>query len=479
MKICPNCQRKYAAKLMYCPRDGARLDELVAGDPLVGHIVDGRYRIDDRIDEGGIGIVYRAHHEQMPRVAALKILRREYTTNAELVARFQREVHTIVRIDHPNIVEVYDCGHDERAGYYVAMRFLEGQSLADRIDNGPQLTMLQALSVWDAVTDAVIAAHDEGVIHRDIKPDNIFLENDVRSPTGFVTRLLDFGLAKLTEGWTETHGQSSPRLTAASLAIGTPGTMAPEQIRGKEADERSDVYSLACVLHELLTGRQVFAANTRPEMYRLHVFEAAKPPSSQPGCSWITPATDELMLKMLAKERDERPRTVREVVRLLEKERHALEAGWTAAHIESELDFMRFEDIPARRTHLRQTAIGTDTVLVVDDETSIRKLIGLLLTRNGYEVAEATGGQEALMWLGRNTKPAAIVLDMMMPGMDGATCLRGIRSLGFTGPVVLCTSMDDNAIPQPLRDAPNVGIVDKVGALHEVIERIKGLTDSA
>ncbi len=278
MKRCPNCSNLYADQLRFCPLDGHRLDHEVSADPLIGRLIDGRYRVDSVIGEGGIGVVYRAHHDRMPRQVALKVLRSELTAHGDLVARMQREVETIVRIDHPSIVEVYDCGRDEMAGYYVAMRYLEGATLAERIDRGPKLTILQSLACFDAVLDAVCAAHSAGVVHRDIKPDNIFLVKDARAPLGFQPRLLDFGLAKLPEPWQTFDGSVSQRITTAALALGTPGTMAPEQIRGLEADQRADVYSLGCVLYELLTDQQVFAGQTRAEMFRLHATKAPPPP---------------------------------------------------------------------------------------------------------------------------------------------------------------------------------------------------------
>lgn len=477
MKQCPTCQNKYADKLSYCPLDGERLTFEVARDRLVGHIIDHRYRIDAPVGEGGIGVVYLAHHEKMPRKVALKILRSEFTTHEELVARFQREVQTIVRIDHPNIVEVYDCGHDPVAGYYVAMRFLEGQALADRIDNGPGMTILQSLGCFDAVLDACGAAHRAGVVHRDIKPDNIFLETDSREPLGFRTILLDFGLAKLMHRWWDVDSSASQRITRAALAMGTPGTMSPEQIRGEDADERSDIYSLGCVLYELLTGQQVFEVDSRAEMFRLHATHAPDPPSSRPGGQWIGPKTDELVLQMLAKSKLTRPADVGEVHSRFRRLRHQLETDWTSAHVRYELAGVSLRPNERLRSHLRATAPGVGTVLVVDDQPQIRRLVSLLLARNGYTVNECSSGEEALVWLGANPRPAGVVLDVMMPGMDGATCLAGMRSLGFAGPVVLCTSIESSQLPDNVRTAEGVAVVDKVGGLHElpgVLARLGG-----
>ncbi len=189
--------------------------------------------------------------------------------------------------------------------------------------------------------------------------------------------------------------------------------------------------------------------------------------------------TDALLVAMLAKRREDRPQSVREVRERVAELRHHLETGWSAARMERELDGVDLNAKAGFRTHLRESSPGTNTVLVVDDEPQIRRLVALLLERSGHGTAEVGSGEDALMWLGSNARPSAVVLDLMMPGMDGASCLRGMRSLGYRGPVVICTSIERGRIPAQLREAENVAIIDKLAGIGDIPSAIGALNRKA
>ena len=207
----------------------------------------GDYELRRELGRGGMGVVYEAHEVTLDRTVALKILPRKFSSDPAYVARFLNEARAAARLDHPNIVMVHVVG--EAAGRrFIAMELVRGAPLSSQIRAEQPLPALKALSLVRQVAAALSAAHAHGVIHRDIKPQNIMVDTEGR------VKVLDFGLAKL-------HG-STAALTATGASLGTPRYMAPEQIQGRPADARTDIYSLGIVLFELLAGRPAFDADS-------------------------------------------------------------------------------------------------------------------------------------------------------------------------------------------------------------------------
>ena len=244
----PNDSRQLAQRLV---RDGL-LTEYQTRRFLNGKshgLLVGKYVILDRLGSGSMGRVYKAHHQLMGRVVALKIIAPEIVTNERVVARFQREMRLVGRLDHPNVVRAYDA--DQSNGIlYIVMEYVTGQSLGQRLKEGP-------LAPVDAVTYAAQAAlglahaHEQGIVHRDVKPSNLLL-NDERQ-----VKVLDLGLGVLMDG--DTHATFA---TADGIAVGTVDYMSPEQACGRDVDGRSDLFSLGCSLYHLITGRQAFPGDT-------------------------------------------------------------------------------------------------------------------------------------------------------------------------------------------------------------------------
>jgi serine/threonine-protein kinase len=218
-------------------------------DPI-GMIVDGKYDICQRVAAGGVGTVYRARHRFTGRQVALKLLNEQYTRDKIMSERFLREAKAAAEIGHPNIVEVVDAGVDEAVGVYVAFDFLEGLDLADAYRR-KLLSIRQILDVGDGVLDALAAAHQAGIIHRDIKPPNIFLLPGEHG--SFSVRVLDFGAAKRQKVSVEES------LTTFGTVIGTPAYMSPEQASGQSVDPRTDIWSVGAVLFRGLAERPPFA----------------------------------------------------------------------------------------------------------------------------------------------------------------------------------------------------------------------------
>jgi serine/threonine protein kinase len=215
---------------------------------MIGQVVDGRYRIEKLVGEGGMGRVYLAEHVEIGRRVAMKILHPVYSHMPDLVERFRREARAASRIGHPHIVDVTDSGRTREGSVYFVMEYLEGVDLGTVIEREGAIEIRRALRIVTQICRALAAAHSAGIIHRDLKPENIFLT--MRDNTSDFVKVLDFGIAKSAEAervW-------SRRLTSPGMAMGTPEYMAPEQAAGKPADERCDVYAVGAILYEALTG---------------------------------------------------------------------------------------------------------------------------------------------------------------------------------------------------------------------------------
>jgi hypothetical protein len=242
---------------------------LSAPTSLIGRSY-GSYKLVARLGEGGMGQVYRASHPDPSKKPAVKVLLPHLCEKPQVIGRFFNEAKAATRIQHPGIVEIYDYGTTEDGGAYIAMELLEGQSLAERIAAG-KMEIPLVLEIAGQIAGALEAAHGEGIIHRDLKPDNLFLVADPSLPLGLRVKILDFGIAKLTEG-------SEVEATRAGMMMGTPRYMAPEQSRGAgSVDRTADLYALGCIVFEMLTGRPPFAGDTPGEMIAQHLIEDAPP----------------------------------------------------------------------------------------------------------------------------------------------------------------------------------------------------------
>jgi serine/threonine-protein kinase len=246
-KVCPQCRAEYEATLDLCPDDGASLVEAAAAvDPLVGQILADRYRIIRTLGEGGMGRVYLAEHVRMGRLSAVKVMNPALAPTPDAISRFNREAANASRINHPNVAAIYDFGETEDGTLYLAMEFVEGQTLTSLLRNAGPLTPARAAELAGQVADGLTAAHRLGIVHRDLKPDNILVthHHDGRE----WAKVVDFGIAK------STTQDSNQTVTSLGISIGTPEYMSPEQIAGEPLDARTDLYSLALVLFNMLTG---------------------------------------------------------------------------------------------------------------------------------------------------------------------------------------------------------------------------------
>src|SRR5947209_5578529 len=272
MKTCPRCGRQYADTNTLCPADGTVLKRGDKDDGLIGQVLAGKYRIDEKIDEGGMGCVYRATHVLMEKVIAVKVLHPALAADDKIVARFTREAKAASRISHPHAISVTDFGESENGVVYLVMEYLRGRALKDIVRDGGPMPLSRVVEIVRQVAGALDAAHAEGVVHRDLKSDNIMLEEATGG--GDWAKVLDFGIAKIQQDVDTTD----PGLTAPNLIIGTPQYMSPEQCsQASDIDARSDIYSFGIILFEMLAGHVPFAGDSPTATMMKHLQEP--PPS--------------------------------------------------------------------------------------------------------------------------------------------------------------------------------------------------------
>lgn len=262
-KFCPVCGEKFLGEVKYCQQDHTELVEL-SSDPLIGQRLNERYLILEYVNSGGWGSVYKAKDVMMDRLVAVKLLHAHLATDANQLKRFQQEIQTSSKLNHPNICTVYDCGIYNDISPYLVMEYLEGDCLDMILASDEPISVRRCVSIFSQVCSALAEAHRFQLVHRDIKPSNIMLMSEDR------VKVLDFGLAKFIAG-------KSERLSSTGEIYGTLQYMSPEQLKGGNIDARSDIYSLGCVLYEALSGKKVCASETPYECIIKHVQEPPVP----------------------------------------------------------------------------------------------------------------------------------------------------------------------------------------------------------
>jgi serine/threonine-protein kinase len=296
MKVCPVCGKEYSDTSTLCPVDAAvlRHDE----DPLIGKTLAGKYLVESLIKHGGMGAVYRGKHVLMEKTVAIKVLRPSLAVDDEVVARFSREAKAASRISHPHAVSVTDFGEDEDGVVFLVMEYLDGRTLKDIIRSESPLALDRIVEIVRQVAGALDAAHQQGVIHRDLKSDNIMLS---QTNGGDWAKVLDFGIAKITQP----HGKPDPDITAANLVVGTPQYMSPEQCaQSGPLDARSDIYSFGIILYEMLAGRVPFTGDSPTVIMMQQVQDP--PPSVLEARPDLPGAVADVVKRALAKQPTDR-----------------------------------------------------------------------------------------------------------------------------------------------------------------------------
>jgi eukaryotic-like serine/threonine-protein kinase len=269
----------------------------------------GRYEIRSLLGTGGMGEVYLAHDYQLRRSVAIKLLPSEFTQNKERLRRFEHEAYAASALNHPNILTIHEIGTEQDL-HCIVTEYIEGESLRDRLHRRA-IELREVLDVSIQVASALASAHKAGIVHRDIKPENIMLRND-----GYV-KVLDFGLAKLTESapLQKQIGEDAPTQTMIKTdpgaVVGTAYYMSPEQARALEVDARTDIWSLGCVIYEMVTGRMPFEGPSTNDVIALILHK--EPPALSLYGTEIPAELDRIVTKSLEKDREERYQAVKEL----------------------------------------------------------------------------------------------------------------------------------------------------------------------
>ncbi len=363
MAFCPKCQRPFPGQAGYCPFDGAELvggagipdsvtiaendsvadhGQLAVGDEsavvaisamessanavklfaeakdsvhrgLIGKTLDGRYRIESVLGEGGMGIVFLARHVVIEKLVAVKVLKKKASKRGSVAERFVREAKAASRIGHPNIIDVTDFGTTKNGITYSVMEYVEGATLAEVIRFESPLAVERMLRIAAQMARALVAAHRKGVVHRDLKPDNVFLVDRDGRPD-FV-KIVDFGIARVLP----IPGDSNvARLTRAGTVFGTPEYMAPEQASGRtDTDHRVDIYSLATIMYEMLTGRVPHKGDSTIRTLAMQMLDPIPALRDLEITADLEPAVEAIVMRGLEKKREDRYQDMSEMLQAI------------------------------------------------------------------------------------------------------------------------------------------------------------------
>ncbi len=311
MKQCPTCGQQFEDSIKFCPADASQL--VMVGqerltDPFLGVVLGTKYRIEEKIGEGGMGKIYLARHITLKKRYAVKMLNAEFSRNQEAVERFRREATTAGELDHPNIINVTDIDYTGDGLAYIVMEFLEGREMRKDLTDTPVLPVDRLVRIFTQVCRALDAAHARGIVHRDLKPENIFLVDLPDQPD--TVKLLDFGISKIKTG-------GSTNLTQTGMVIGTPHYMAPEQAKGdRDIDHRADIFALGAILYESCTGQVPATGDTATAiLMKILLEEPIAPRQLNPN---LSPEVEAVIYRAMQKDRNLRFQSCAEMAEALQ-----------------------------------------------------------------------------------------------------------------------------------------------------------------
>ena len=282
---------------------------MAKADSLIDQMVGGRFRVQSLLGEGGMGEVYKGRHEPLGDTVAIKVLKKEHAKDERMVARFRREARSTSRVQHRNVVSIFDMGQLDDGRLYLVMEYIKGRSLVEILDEEGALSVERAVRLSVQIADAMAAAHSMGIMHRDLKPENIVVIN---TPEGEHVKVLDFGLARMVE-----NNAPEDKITMSGEVFGTPVYMSPEQCFGETLSYPTDVYSFGACFFELLTGEPPFEGNNIVAIMLAHKNQAPRVPSEVYPDNQIPPELDAFVLRCLSKTAAERYPTGVELAREL------------------------------------------------------------------------------------------------------------------------------------------------------------------
>jgi serine/threonine-protein kinase len=315
MKICPRCHLRYENQDNICPQDGVRLEALPEDkkqvyDALIGSVIEGRYKIISKLGQGGMGAVYKAEQIRMNRICAIKVIPEDMAQNGDAIERFNREAQMSALINDPHAVTVYDFGETNNGMYFLAMEYVDGETLASLIKRERILDLNRTFEIVRQAGQALACAHNQNIVHRDLKPDNIML---AKKDGNIWVKVLDFGIAK------RSVDDKSNDLTQTGMVIGTPLYMSPEQLAGEKLDPKSDIYSFSIIAYQLLTGKLPFTGENAQSIMVKRITENPIPPTVANPQVLIPPGVEAAIMNALIRKRDMRTPTIQRFVEQFEQ----------------------------------------------------------------------------------------------------------------------------------------------------------------
>jgi serine/threonine protein kinase len=311
MKICPECQKQFNDNATFCGEDGSRLTSISQdknSDPLVGTWLDAKFRIISKLGQGGMGAVYKAEHARMGRLCAIKVVPPELAKKPEALERFEREAKLSSLLKDPHAIGVYDFGKTLDGMFYLVMEFVEGETLSAILRREGHLPLPRVVEICRQAGAALADAHSQNIIHRDLKPDNIMICN--KNGKDWV-EVLDFGIAKFS------HEEND--LTNVGLVMGTPAYMSPEQVSGEKLDTRTDVYSFALIVYQMLVGTLPFPIESSQNTMISRLLNNPQPPSLTNPNVILPKGVEQAIMLALARNREERTPSIEHFVEQLEQ----------------------------------------------------------------------------------------------------------------------------------------------------------------
>jgi len=367
MKKCPQCSQTFDDRYSVCPTDNSTL-VMDSSDPMLGRLLDNRYRMTKKIGEGGMGAIYQAVHTEMGRTCAIKLLAPITTGRDEALARFKREAKMASRIDNPHAVTIYDFGEAENGLLFLAMEYIDGRPLSGIITEHRMLSIDRVVHITNQIAEALSAAHALGIVHRDLKPDNVMITR--KGKDGDYVKVLDFGIAKTVAD------DSADNLTKTGFVLGTPVYMSPEQLLGEKLDGRSDIYSLAIIVYEMLSGKLPFIADNQQAVMMKRI--TGLPVPLRTPAPQVSEAVERIVMQGLAREPDERVMDVKAFAEALSSATHGGTAvigkGVTRKISEQTTDgkTMMWATGNTTESGTASPATGHDATLVLDAHSTVQ-----------------------------------------------------------------------------------------------------------
>lgn len=431
--------------------------------------IAGKYQIVGELGVGSTGTVYLVEHLDLGVRYALKILNPILSNDDHFIERFKREASILSRFSHAGTVQLRDFGRTAEGRYYMATDFCQGVGLKEILEREGPLEIERTLDIVEATLSVLDAAHELGIVHRDIKPDNIMIFNDPESGEERI-RVLDFGIAKLKEGL-QLKGTS----TLEGTSVGTPQYMSPEQASGElDVDHRTDLYSLGVLMYELLSGKTPFEGETVVKTLLMHLTRPVEPFSVAAPESDIPGFLEEVVLRALAKERERRFQTAAEFLEACQVVRELLPSYRAGVREDASTDHPALEPDVSDETAEVETEKEQERIriLCLDDQEMILNILDHVLTAQGFQVYTAINFTTIHQYIFQEHVDL-MLCDVAMPGLSGPQVCKLLKSTVKDLTIILFSNMPERELERVAVECKADGWISKHSKPNEWIERIR------